>query len=105
MLPSPLTRDIQQGLQQFLITGFEPSNDFMHGLMRRFVDDQSRWLKGSYLQVGLPFTPSKAGRKFLNGFETMSQVILNPERDCVIKAHTGYDDIQRLDTGMRRQVA
>jgi len=21
---------------------------------------------------------------------------LNPERDCVIKAHTGYDDIQRM---------
>ena len=23
-------------------------------------------------------------------------VTLNPERDCFIKAHTGYDDIQRL---------
>jgi DEAD/DEAH box helicase domain-containing protein len=70
MLPSLLARDIQQGLQQFLITGFEPSDDFMHGLMRRFVDDQSSWLKGPYLQVGLPFTPGKAGRKFFSGFET-----------------------------------
>ena len=70
MLPSLLARDIQQGLQQFLITGFEPSDDFMHGLMRRFVEDQSGWLKGPYLQVGLPFMPGGAGRKFFSGFET-----------------------------------
>ncbi|MCF8208979.1 MAG: hypothetical protein K9K38_06195 [Rhodoferax sp.] len=31
MLPSLLARDIQQGIQQFLITGFEPSDDFLHG--------------------------------------------------------------------------
>ena len=70
MLPSLLARDIQQGLQQFLITGFEPSDDFLHGLMRRFVDEQSGWLKGPYLQVGLPFTTGKAGRNFFGGFET-----------------------------------
>jgi hypothetical protein len=28
MLPSLLARDIQQGLEQFLITGFEPFDDF-----------------------------------------------------------------------------
>lgn len=70
MLPSLLARDIQQGLQQFLVTGFEASDDFLHGLMQRFVDDQSGWLKGPYLQVGLPFTPGSAGRKFFSGFET-----------------------------------
>jgi len=70
MLPSLLAKDIQEGLRQFLITGFEASDDFMHGLMRRFVDDQSGWLKGPYLQVGLPFTPGKSGRKFFSGFET-----------------------------------
>ncbi len=70
MLPSLLARDIQKGLQQFLITGFEPSDDFMHGLMQRFVDDESSWLKGPYLQVGLPFTQGQAGRKFFNAFET-----------------------------------
>lgn len=70
MLPSLLARDIQQGLQQFLITGFEPSDDFLHGLMQRFVDDQSGWLKGPYLQVGLPFTPGSSGRNFFTSFET-----------------------------------
>lgn len=70
MLPSLLARDIQQGLQQFLVTGFEPSDDFLHGLMRRFVDEQSGWLKGPYLQLGLPFTAGHSGRKFFNSFET-----------------------------------
>lgn len=70
MLPSLLARDIQQGLQQFLVTGFEPSDDFLHGLMSRFVADPSGWLKGPYLQVGLPFTPGTSGRNFFSGFET-----------------------------------
>ena len=70
MLPSLLARDIQQGLQQFLVTGFEPSDDFLHGLMSRFVKDQSGWLKGPYLQMGLPFTPGTAGRSFFGAFKT-----------------------------------
>ena len=70
MLPSLLARDIQQGLQQFLVTGFEPSDDFLHGLMSRFVADPSGWLKGPYLQVGLPFTPGTSGRNFFSNFET-----------------------------------
>lgn len=44
MLPSLLTRDIQQGLQQFPVTGFEPSDNFLHGLMGRFVKDHYRML-------------------------------------------------------------
>ena len=70
MLPSLLARDIQQGLEQFLITGFEPSDDFLHGLVTRFVQEPSGWLKGPYLQVGLPFTPGTAGRGFFQDFET-----------------------------------
>ena len=37
MLPSLLARDIQQGLRQFLLTGFEASDEFMSGVMQRFV--------------------------------------------------------------------
>lgn len=54
MLPSLLARDIQKGLEQFLLTGFEASDDFMHGVMQRFVDQPTGWLKGPYLQIGLP---------------------------------------------------
>ena len=70
MLPSLLARDIQQGLQQFLVTGFEPSDDFLHGLITRFVQEPAGWLKGPYLQVGLPFTAGAAGRGFFPTFET-----------------------------------
>ncbi len=70
MLPSLLARDIQNGLKQFLLTGFEPSDDFFHGLMQRFVDEETSWMKGPYLQVGLPFRIGGAGRKFFGHFET-----------------------------------
>jgi DEAD/DEAH box helicase domain-containing protein len=70
MLPSLLARDIQQGLKQFLVSGFEPADAFMHGLMSRFVEEESAWLKGPYVQVGLPFVTGSAGRKFFQTFET-----------------------------------
>src|SRR5881275_2693301 len=61
MLPSLLARDIQQGVTQFLITGFEPADGFFHGVMHRFVDNEAVWMKGPYLQVGLPFRHDSAG--------------------------------------------
>ena len=57
MLPSLLAKDIQTGLKQFLVAAFEPADPFMHGLMSRFVEDEAAWLKGPYVQVGLPFVP------------------------------------------------
>jgi len=62
-LPSLLAKDIQKGLQQFLAKGFEASDDFMSGIMVRFVKDPAGWLKGPYLQLGLPFTPGAAGKQ------------------------------------------
>lgn len=70
MLPSLLARDIQQGLRQFLLTGFEASDDFMAGVMQRFVQEPSGWLKGPYVQLGLPFTQGRSGKAFFVGFET-----------------------------------
>jgi DEAD/DEAH box helicase domain-containing protein len=70
MLPSLLARDIQTSLKQFLVAGFEPADAFMHGLMSRFVDDEAAWLKGPYVQVGLPFVTGKSGRGFFSTFAT-----------------------------------
>lgn len=70
MLPSLLAKDIQTGLKQFLVTAFEPADPFMHGLMSRFVEDEAAWLKGPYVQVGLPFVPGAARRDFFAGFQT-----------------------------------
>ncbi len=70
MLPSLLAKDIQTGLKQFLVAAFEPADPFIHGLMSRFVEDEAAWLKGPYVQVGLPFVPGAAGRDFFAGFQT-----------------------------------
>lgn len=70
MLPSLLARDIQTGLKQFLVSGFEPADEFMHGLMSRFADEEAAWLKGPYVQIGLPFVDGSAGRTFFQTFET-----------------------------------
>lgn len=70
MFPSLLAKDVQQGLWQFLQTGFEPSDHFFHGLMQRFVSNTNSWMKGPYLQMGLPFTPGQLGKQFFSDFET-----------------------------------
>lgn len=80
MLPSLLAKDIQSGLKQFLVTAFEPADAFMHGLMSRFVEDESAWLKGPYVQVGLPFEPGQTGRRFFRAFETKFPGFSHQER-------------------------
>jgi DEAD/DEAH box helicase domain-containing protein len=70
MLPSLLARDIRTGLKLFLVSGFEPADAFMHGLMTRFADDEPAWLKGPYVQVGLPFVPGSVDHDFFSGFKT-----------------------------------
>ncbi|HCZ16975.1 MAG TPA: hypothetical protein DHV85_20880 [Candidatus Accumulibacter sp.] len=70
MLPSLLAREIQNGLKHFLTTGFEPSDPLFAGVMQRFTDDEGRWLKGPYIQIGLPFRTGTRGRSFFASFET-----------------------------------
>lgn len=70
MLPSLVARDILTSLKQFLVAAFDPADDFMHGLMQRFVADEAAWLKGPYVQIGLPFVSGEAGKGFFAGFTT-----------------------------------
>ena len=55
-----------------LTTGFEPSDHHLHGLMARFVarENQAPWLKGPYLQLGLPFRPGAKGRDYFPASQT-----------------------------------
>lgn len=65
MLPCFLTRGIQDGLKQFLTTGFEPSDHYLHGLMSRFVarENEAQWVKGRYhQQLALPTRRGDKGR-------------------------------------------
>src|SRR5215510_53521 len=70
MLPSLLAREIQNGIKHFLTTGFEPSDPLFAGAMQRFADDEARWLKGPYVQLGLPFRTGLKGKNFFETFET-----------------------------------
>ncbi|MEI6415173.1 MAG: DEAD/DEAH box helicase, partial [Pseudomonadota bacterium] len=69
MLPSLLAREVQNGLKHFLITGFEPSDPLFAGIMRRFTENEALWMKGPYLQIGLPFRIGTQGRRFFDHFE------------------------------------
>jgi DEAD/DEAH box helicase domain-containing protein len=70
MLPSLLAREIQNGLKHYLTTGFEPSDRMFSGVMQRFSDDESRWMKGPFVQIGLPFRTGTQGRAFFGNFQT-----------------------------------
>jgi DEAD/DEAH box helicase domain-containing protein len=70
MLPSLLAREIQNGLKHFLTTGFEPSDTLFSGVMQRFTEDESRWMKGPYIQLGLPFRHGTQGKTFFGNFMT-----------------------------------
>jgi DEAD/DEAH box helicase domain-containing protein len=70
MLPSLLAREIQDGLKHFLTIGFEPSDALFAGVVQRFTDDEVRWLKGPYVQVGLPFRMGKKDKNVFPTFET-----------------------------------
>ncbi|OWJ63472.1 DEAD/DEAH box helicase [Paraburkholderia caledonica] len=80
MLPSLLARDIQTGLKQFLISAYEPADSFTHGLMSRFVEGEDNWLKGPYVQIGLPFSIGTAGHKFFTTFKTQYEGFSHQER-------------------------
>jgi DEAD/DEAH box helicase domain-containing protein len=80
MLPSLLAREVQTALRQFLTVGFEPSDPLFAGVMERFTRDESRWMKGPFVQLGLPFRIGGAGRTFFDGFETRFPGFVHQER-------------------------
>jgi DEAD/DEAH box helicase domain-containing protein len=38
--------------------------------MQRFTDDETRWMKGLFIQVGLPFRTGTQGKAFFGNFST-----------------------------------
>ena len=70
MLPSLVAQEIREGLRQFLVTGFEPSNAGFRGLVGRFLEQPGSLDKGPYLSIGLPFRPGSGGRDFFAGLTT-----------------------------------
>ena len=69
MLPSVLASEIRKSTRSFLVSAFEASDGFFHGVMQRFVDREHSVDKGPYLQVGLPFRTGTEGVGFFDSFQ------------------------------------
>ena len=55
MIPSILSQQLKQGIEDFLRTTFPVSTPFFHGMVDRLLDEEDKVFKGPYLSVQLPF--------------------------------------------------
>lgn len=69
MLPSLLAREIIQGLQSYITTGFETLTAHFSGAFRELVETPGRFCKGPYLSIDLPFLLGDSGSDFFHGLE------------------------------------
>ena len=61
MIPSTLAAEVAGALQDFLATGFGPSNPALSSVVDDFLADTGNLLKGPYLSVELPFQRAPEG--------------------------------------------
>ena len=80
MIPSLVAQEITEGLRQYLITGFEPSNPTFRGIVRAFLDQPGSLYKGPYLSLSLPFRPDADHRHHFPGFQTQNPPYQHQER-------------------------
>ncbi len=70
MIPSLLAREIIQGLQAYITTGFETSTPWFSGAFKELVETPGRFYKGPYLSISLPFQQGDPGRGFFSTLKT-----------------------------------
>ena len=61
MIPSTLAVEVTDALEDFLSTGFGPSNSALSGVVEQFLADTDNLFKGPYLSVDLPFRHAPEG--------------------------------------------
>lgn len=64
MLPSVLTSQLQQGVEDFLRTTFPTTTPHFHGMLDRFFEREGSVFKGPYVSVDLPFCHSGHGADY-----------------------------------------
>ncbi len=69
MLPSLVVEEVRRGVAEILRTQFEPSTELFRDAIRRLIEKPS-WIKGPYVQLGLPFVAGATGKRFFPDFET-----------------------------------
>ena len=70
MLPSLLAKEIIQGLQAYITTGFETSTPWFAGAFKELVETPGRFYKGPYLSISLPFQQGDAQSDYFSTLET-----------------------------------
>ena len=61
MIPSTLAAEVPRALEDFLATGFGPSNPAFESVMDDFLDEVGNLVKGPYLSMDLPFQRAVEG--------------------------------------------
>jgi DEAD/DEAH box helicase domain-containing protein len=79
MLPSLVVDEVRRGVAETLRTQFEPSTELFRDGVRRLIEDPS-WIKGPYVQLGMPFVSGSQGKGFFPGFETEHPGFLHQEQ-------------------------
>jgi len=64
MIPSVLTSQVRQGIEDFLRTTFPISTPLFHGLLERLFEEAEGIFKGPYLSIQLPFRQGEGGPDF-----------------------------------------
>jgi DEAD/DEAH box helicase domain-containing protein len=62
MLPTVVSREMEEGIKSFLKTTFPPATPAFEHSLANFLDEPGRVFKGPYYQLRLPFRPAPAGR-------------------------------------------
>ena len=55
MIPSVLSQQLRQGVEDFLKTTFPVSTPFFHGIVDRLLSEDDGVFKGPFLSIQLPF--------------------------------------------------
>jgi len=78
MLPSLVVDEVRHGVAETLRVQFEPSTELFKDAIRRLIEDPS-WVKGPYVQLGMPFLSGRSGKGFFQAFETEYPAFLHQE--------------------------
>lgn len=80
MIPSVLSKQVKDGVEDFLRTTFPESTPFFHGLLDRFLAEEGNFFKGPYFSVQLPFRQGQGGPDFFPDVPLRFQPHLHQEK-------------------------
>ena len=98
MLPSLVVDEVRRGVAETLRTQFEPSTAHFKDAVRRLIDAPS-WVKGPYVQLGMPFVPGDSGCDFFGAFQTEHPAFLHQEQAWQRCARQGRSTLIATGTG------